>query len=122
MNELFICINSVFIHETISCLHLANKFEIYNKHKLVFFFSQLRFMNEKSNKTNYYSNGIVAYGQIEKRNIKSKKKPFMLQCVFISMKIMNVCLYINVRILFRLASIFMTWVYFYILFTYINVK
>lgn len=62
MNELFICINSVFIHETISCLHLANKFEIHNKHNLVF--SQLRFMNEKSNKTNYYSNGsmVVAYG------------------------------------------------------------
>lgn len=36
MNELFICINSVFIHETISCLHLANKFDVYNKHKLVF--------------------------------------------------------------------------------------
>lgn len=66
MNELFICINSVFIHETISCLHLANKFEIYNKHKLVFFFSQLRFMNEKSNKTNYYSNGSSIWANREK--------------------------------------------------------
>lgn len=39
--NLFICINSVFIHETISCLHIFDV--LYTKHKLVFLLFCIRF-------------------------------------------------------------------------------